>query len=173
MRARCFIAGLFVLVFYSCSKHELQADKDTVMSEPSIADRQVGRQKEVVCINADSIKNVLLRVNGVPQDTWEYQFSLEDIGTEGNEGVAYYIDGGLRKIEIDIYASMWRTQLLYIFNRTNIEVTEEVFNTYKNMELVRNSSYLIDLNGIPIGRADSSRVDMFQKLKSAVPFTLK
>lgn len=105
-------------------------------------------------------------------DTIKYQFSLEDVGTEGNEGVAYYCNDSVRKVEINIYTSMWKIYLLYLFEKTDINVIEQTYNIYENAQLVKSYSYTMDLNGVPLEKVDFNRVDVFQEFKEVVPFVL-
>lgn len=106
-------------------------------------------------------------------DTIKYQFTLEDVGTEGNEGIAYYYKDSVRKVEINIYTSMWKTYLLYIFENKLIKVTERTFNTYEDIQLVRDYSYTMDFNGNILEKVNSDRVDVYKDLKKVVPFILK
>lgn len=173
MNTKTFLFIVFsILLNYSCTTHKSESDQ-TMVSDTIITCNHIENQKNVVYINLDSIKKEILKLNISVQDTLKYQFSLEDVGTEGNEGIAYYINDRLQKIEMDIYTSMWKIHLLYLFNRGKIKVTEETFNIYENVELIKNKSYLININGIPLESVDSSRVDIFQELKSVIPFTLK
>jgi hypothetical protein len=110
-------------------------------------------------------------------DTIKYQFSLEDVGTEGNEGTAFYWNDSIRKIRIDIYTSMWKYKLLYLFYKTYIRVSEHTYNignVYygEDIELIKTLFYSVNLNGVPLEKVDNKRVDIFQELKRAVPFEL-
>lgn len=76
-------------------------------------------------------------------------------------------------MDFDIYTSMWKIHLLYLLNKNSIQVTEETFNIYENIKRIKQLSYLINLDGVPLGKVDSSRVDVFQDIKDVVPFELK
>ncbi|HAR39421.1 MAG TPA: hypothetical protein DCS09_13075 [Porphyromonadaceae bacterium] len=173
MNTKTFLFIVFsILLFYSCITHKSESNQNMEI-DTNITYNHIENQKNAVYKNLDSIKKEILKLNISALDTIKYQFSLEDVGTEGNEGIAYYINDRLQKIEMDIYTSMWKIHLLYLFNRGEIKVTEETFNIYENVELIKRKSYLINLNGIPLERVDSNRVDIFQELKSVIPFTLK
>jgi hypothetical protein len=166
------LIGLFAL-FCSCLRQEAKESKNIVARDTTFENKQTISQKEVVNINLDSIKKKILVSNASSLDTVKYQFSLEDVGTEGNEGTAYYLNDSIQKVEINIYTSMWKIYVLYLFDNTNIKVTERTYNIYDNIELIKSFSYTMDFNGIPLEKVDSDRIDIFQELKNAVPFELK
>lgn len=146
---------------------------DSVMDNKKIVSIQ--RENNM---NLDSVKQKILksksRLHLSDSDTIEYQFILEDVGTEGNEAIAFYLNDSIQKIRIDIYTSMWKYQLLYLFHKTSVRVSEHTYNIYdKEIELIKTLSYMTDLSGIPLEKVDSNRVDIFQGLRQVVPFYLK
>jgi hypothetical protein len=108
-------------------------------------------------------------------------YDLEDISSEGAEVVAHYIQNKIMLCKISIYGSMGRAELVYKFSNNQIKVTEKDYQyavpmmevTEKDIELVKDFSYIMDLNGIPIDKVDSSRIDIFQEVKQIVPFVLR
>lgn len=166
------LIGLFVLLC-SCSGQKTKGKENIVVYDTIFESKQTIRPKETVNINLDSIKKKILVSRVSSMDTIKHQFSLEDIGTEGNEGTAYYLNDSVRKAEINIYTSMWKIYLLYLFDNTRIKVTESTYNIYDSVELIKKFSYTIDFNGVLLEKVDTTRVDIFQEFRSAVPFTLK
>lgn len=175
------LIGLFAL-FCSCSKQRTKESNNTEVCDTNFASNQTICQKEVVIINIDSIKKEILvskeKLKLSSSDTVKYLFSLEDVGTEGNEGIAYYLNDSVQKIKIDIYTSMWKYDLLYLFDKTYIKVTERTYNIVNvhsggGIELIKTLSYRMDNNGVPFEKTDSNRIDIFQKFKQVVPFVLK
>jgi len=176
-----FLISLFTL-FCSCSNQRTKETHNIVVCDTIHASKQIISQKEVVNINLDSIKQKILvskeKLKLSYSDTVKYQFSLEDVGTEGNEGIAYYLNDSVQKIKIDIYTSMWKYNLLYLFDKTYIKVTERKYNianahSIGNSELIKTLSYRIDKKGVAYEKPDSNRIDIFQELKQVVPFVLK
>lgn len=168
------------IIVYSCTNPIAKKDSNNL----SVNDTNVviikQNQKTYIeeNINLDSIKNKIKLSNKKLKvaDTIKYVFQLEDVGTEGNEGVAYYLNNSLKKIELNVYTSMWRYQIQYYFsgNKINvIEITYNIFNsTSHKPEKVKEISYTIDFNGKLIGNGDKERIDVFQEFKKAVPFEL-
>jgi len=179
-----FLFLFFVLFsFCSCPKRANKENSNIVVCDTDIVNNQnvMPIQKENN-VNLDSIKKVILKSQDKLQllasDTIKYQFSLEDVGTEGNEGTAYYLKDSIRQIEIGIGTSMMIYDLLYVFEKPYIIVTEQTYNITNvysggERELTKTLSYSTDWNGIPINNVDTDRVDIFQELKEAVPFVLK
>lgn len=170
MRVYYLLIVIFVL-FYSCYKQKKETNKNIVVYDTTVIDRQVENQKKIVYADLDSLKDKIIEAK-VLSDTIKYQFSLEDVGTEGNEGTAYYSNNRLQKVKVNIYTSMWETSLLYVFNNGNIIVTERIYNFHEKKKLVKNFSYKVDFNGIPLETVQSDRTDIFQELKKAIPFNL-
>ncbi len=175
MKAYYVLIGLFAL-FCSCSGQKTK-EKNIVVYDTAFESKQTISQKEVVNINLDSIKKKILVSIASSSDTVKYQFSLEDVGTEGNEGVAYYFNDSLRNAEIEIYTSMWRYHIQYYFSEKKIKVVENTYNisngSSNKTESIKHTDYTIDYTGKPIGNADKERLDIFQEFKKAVPFELK
>lgn len=144
--------------------------------------RVIEKEQQIV----DSIKKEIIKskvkLHLSVLDTVQYKFILEDVGTEGTEGIAYYLNDSLRKIRFKIYTSMGQIHLNYVFNESNIDVIEERFSNKsdiatvqygKDLELTKTLSYRVDNKGMPVKKVDSDRVDVFQELKKNVPFELK
>jgi len=169
----------FLVLFYSCSKRIVKEDYSPIIvcDTPVVSSQVVIPIQKADDINLDSIKKEILKLQDKFQllvsDTLKYQFSLEDVGTEGNEGTAYYLNDSVKKIEFSIGTSMWIYDLLYLFGNENIKVEEHRYNIYENIQLLKTFSYTMDLTGIPLEKVDSNRIDIFQKIKDVVPFVLK
>lgn len=172
MKTNYLLTGGVFFLICSCNWNKSESSRTDVATDSTFTNDVVESQENEENENLDSIKQVILKIKS-SGDTLKYQFSIEDVGTEGNEGTAYYIDNKLQKVDFDIYTSMWKIHLLYLLNKNNIQVTEETFNIYENIKRVKQLSYLINLDGVPLGKVDSSRVDIFQDIKDAVPFELK
>ena len=175
------LIGLFAFL-YSCSNLRTKEGKNIVLCDTNFACNQTISQKEIVNVNLDSIRQKILaskeKMKLSSSDTVKYQFTLEDVGTEGNEGIAYYLNDSVQKIKIEVYTSMWKYNLLYLFDKTYIKVTERKYNianahSIGNSELIKTLSYRIDKKGVAYEKPDSNRIDIFQELKQVVPFVLK
>lgn len=173
--------SLFVL-FTSCSKYVTKEnDRNITVCDTIIAGNQnIAYIQLKSYVDLDSIKNeiLVLKENSHISDSVKYKFSLEDVGSEGNEGIAYYLNDTVQKIEIDIFTSMWKIHLLYLFDKKYVRVTECTYNIVKaysggDPELIKTLSYITDRTGVPINKTDNDRVNIFQELESTVPFTLK
>lgn len=165
-----FLLLFFIsLPFCSCSKQVTKENNDITVCD-------------TVIVNLDSIKNEILalkeKLNLSISDTIKYQFALEDFGSQGNEGTAYYLNDSIYKIEFDVYTCMLVYNLFYLFDNKHIKITERTYNIANvysggDMELIKTLSYSINCNGIPVNEVDSNRIDIFQELKQVVPFVLK
>lgn len=87
--------GMFFLIC-SCTWNKSESSRTDVATDTTVANDVVESQENEENKNLDSIKQVILK-NKSSGDTLKYQFSIEDVGTEGNEGTAYYIDNKLKK----------------------------------------------------------------------------
>lgn len=165
---------IFILLFFicSCTNRKTGSENNKLATDSTFADIIVVNKANEISKNLDSIKQVILSENNSSADAIKYKFSIADIGTESNEGTAYYNKNKLHKIEFDIFTSMWKIHLQYIFYQKYIKVTEETFNVYENVKQVKEISYKINLEGVPIEQVDSTKVDVFQKIKEVVPFKL-
>lgn len=173
MKPNYLIIGALLFLIYSCTDNKLKSNRIVVVSDTTFTNKLYKRMDNTERGNLDSIQQVISKGNKTLEGTLKYIFSIEDVGTEGNEGTAYYTNNKLQKIEFDIYTSMWKIHLQYIFNRNDVQVTEATFNIFENLKLVKKLSYRINLDGVPLVKVDSSRVDVFKEIKDAVPFTLK
>lgn len=169
MKVFCFFIA-FLVILNSCHKQEKETNKNIVVDTSAVS-KSVEKQKDTICSDLDSIKDKMI-ASKASSDTVKYHFSLEDVGTEGNAGVAYYLNNRLQKVKMDIYTSMWETNLLYIFNNTNIIVTQRTYNIYKKKELVKEFSYKMDFKGMPLEKVESDRIDIFPELEKTIPFNL-
>ena len=181
MKVHFFIC--FLVFFSSCSRQIIK-DNNNIVCDTILVNNSKSNQllNKITIINLDSIKQEILKskekLSLSVLDTVKYIFSLEDVGTEGNEGIAYYLNDSVQKIEINIYTSMWKIYLLYVFDNAHIQVTEKIYNIVNeefnnDIGLVKDFYYLINMEGVPIEKVDSDRIDIFQELKQAVPFSLK
>lgn len=141
MKLSCLLSGILLFLICSCGRNTPQSNQTERATDSIFTSDVVKSQGNLESENIDSIKKEILRKNKILGDTLKYQFSIENIGTEGNEGTAYYINNKLQKVKFDIYTSMWKIHLLYIFNRNAVQVTEETFNIYENIKRVK--KYLI------------------------------
>lgn len=169
-----------ILLLYCCSginvKNEKSTTEFTDSNQISVSNNGVGSQKGNQNTYLDSIKKELLILRKKTWDTLKYKFYLENIGTEGNEGVAYYLNDSLIKVQIEVYTSMWRYCINYTINPKMIEVIETTYNISRvnsdKDELINNIKYTIDFNGKLLGKTDKERIDIFQQFKEVVPFEL-
>ena len=179
---KIFLYICFLTLFYSCSYPKEHHNEIAVCDTTPANNEYAVLVQEEIDVNLDSVKNEILalrdKLHLSISDTLKYQFSLEDVGTEGNEGSAYYLNDSIKKIEFGIGTSMRIYELLYLFEKTYIKVIERTYNIANvysggDWELIKTLSYSTDWNGIPINKVDSDRVDVFRKLKQVVPFVLK
>lgn len=170
------LISLFAL-FCSCSGQKSNENNNIMVYDTvDVSSQNISQVRKKTNVDLDSIKQEIFiskkQLKLSISDTVKYQFSLEDVGTEGNEGIAYYYNDSVRKAEINIYTSMWKIYLLYLFEKTDIKVIEQTYNIYENIQLVKEYSYTMDLNGVPLKKIDFNRVDVFQEFKEVVPFVL-
>ena len=115
------IFGLFF--FCCCNVKKIQSIQSEIVSDTTFVTVQTIKSKEnELMTSLDSIKKLISEESKISIDTLKYQFSIKDIGTEGNEGTAYYVNNELRKIKFDIYASMWKISIQYLFIMEQIYV---------------------------------------------------
>lgn len=135
-------------------------------------------------VNLDSVKKEILIYRDKQRlsklDTLKYKFTFDDVGTEGNEGNAYYLNGELIKFDIVIYTGMNQIFLSYKFDASTIKVSERTY-AYKSMnadirskkDLIEKSIYDIDTLGKPLdNKTERHRNDVFDIIKNNVPFKL-
>jgi|LakMenEpi03Aug12_release.lakeMendotaPanAssembly.Ray.scaffolds.fasta_scaffold730890_2 hypothetical protein len=173
----------FSLFLISCKPQNSETKKNTFefkdsvsIVKPYITDYNEGYSNYL-----DSISKELLKLQSKDKltslDTLKYKFYLEDVGTEGNEGIAYYLDNRLKKANIEIYTSMWKYVIQYIFYETKIDVIESTYNisngVINNLEMIKKITYIIDLSGKIEGDTIKDRIDIFEEFKLVVPFELK
>ena len=168
-----FCLLIFMSLFYSCLRNKKDATdtqvlKDTLIINNAVIDNTIEENK-----NIDSISNLILKNGKISGDTLKYKFYIEDVGTEGNEGTAYFIDKKIIKLDFVIYTSMWEIQLKYLFDNNKINIIEKTYNIYEKTTLQKTISYTVDFQGNPLQNVDESRVDVFQEIKDNIPFELK
>ncbi len=173
MRSRLLILVFLLFMICSCKDNNTQSNYTETYVDSTFNYKFYNDKGNVLNRKSDSVKQIILEGNKNSKGTFKYRFSIEDVGTEGNDGTAYYTNNELKNIEFDIYTSMWKIHLLYFFNKSVVQVTEETFSTYENIKRVKKLSYLINLDGIPLEKVDSNRIDVFFKIKETVPFKLK
>lgn len=159
------------MISNSCCKQKKEISKKIIANDSIVISKQTEAQKNFINTKLDSIKDKIIASKFL-SDTTKYTFTLEDVGTEGNDGTAYYINDRLLKIKLNIYTSMWETNLLYTFSNNAIIVNEQTYNIYEKKKLIKHFSYKIDFNGIPLEKVESDRIDIFQELKSNIPINL-
>ena len=115
------IFGLFF--FCCCNVKKIQSIQSEIVSDTTFVTVQTIKSKEnELMTSLDLIKKLISEESKISIDTLKYQFSVKDIGTEGNEGTAYYVNNELRKIKFDIYTSMWKISIQYLFHITPITI---------------------------------------------------
>lgn len=111
------------------------------------------------------------------------EYFIEGISAEGSRVKAKYINGKIVECTISIFGETGQIRIFYAFQEGKINVVEKQY-TYKagilssiktenDMKLLKEISYLVDANGIPVGNVDSERTDIFTELKKAVPLEIK
>ena len=171
---------LILITIINCCCREINlksATQFTDSNQNSENNSQIHSPKENQNTYLDSVKKELLILSFNSSDTLKYKFHLEDIGTEGNEGIAYYLNGSLIKVQIEVYTSMWRYHIQYNINQKFIEVVETTYNISiehsDNDKKINEINYKIDSNGKSLDPGNKERIDIFQKFKDRVPFELK
>lgn len=173
MKANYMLICILLFLILSCTERKTASKQTKVVTDTIFSNEIVEIKENSKNKNLDSIKQVLSKKGKTSIDTLKYHFTIEDVGTEGNEGTAYYIENELQMVEFDIYTSMWKIHLQYFFNKNKIQITEETYNIYENTKLIKKISYKTNLEGVPLEKTDSNRVDVFQKIRSTIPFDLK
>jgi len=174
------------MLFYSCSNNGNRKLplKETIDTNVVTIDSTITEVHPK--INLDSVSAKVLKDNLKIKnsDTIIYTFSLdENHSLEGNEGVAYYLDHKIIKIDLTFYGETGRTNYLYVFKKNEINVKETIYS-YKvplfevkdkeDMQLKNKSVYKLDVNGKFSGNAqDTPDNTIFIELKNTVPFVLK
>lgn len=129
--------------------------------------------------NNDSIASSQSKL--IPVRDTSIEYSIEGISAEGASAMAKYTNGKIVECEIGIFGETGQTKILYTFQNGRVNVLERQYNykavitsvkSDKDMELKKEISYEADVNGIPIGKVDSNRTDIFNEFKKVVPFDL-
>lgn len=117
----------------------------------------------------------------VAKDT-TIEYSIEGVSSEGASAKARYVGGRIKECEIAIYGETGQNKIVYMFNNNKIDVSEKqlVYNTSlenvksdKDMKVKKEITYVLDLNGTLIGKADVGRTDIFSEFKKVVPLEIK
>lgn len=166
------IINLIGILLLSCGNTNIHSQnvviQDTVMYD------NTNTYSQNVVISQDTVITI-------SQNTTIIIYSIENISSEGAEAIIRYVQGRISLCKINIYGEMGRANLIYKFSKNMIKVTEKDYNyevpfmqvTDKDIKLIKNFSYKMDLNGVLLEKVDSDRIDIFQELKDAVPFVLK
>lgn len=110
------------------------------------------------------------------------EYSIDGISAEGASVKAKYFRGKIAECAIHIFGETGQIRIQYTFQDGRINVVEKQY-TYKagilsiktdeDMKLSKEISYIVDANGIPVGKVDSDRTDIFTEFKKAVPLEIK
>ncbi len=110
------------------------------------------------------------------------EYSIEGISAEGATVKAKYFRGKIVECAIHIFGETGQIRIKYTFQDRRINVVEKQY-TYKDgilniktdedLKLNKEISYIVDANGIPVGKVDSDRTDIFTEFKKAVPLEIK
>lgn len=110
------------------------------------------------------------------------EYSIEGVSSEGTSAKAKYVGGRIKECEITVYGETGQSKIVYIFSDNKIDVSEKqlTYNTSlentksdKDMKVKKEITYVLDLNGNPIGKADVDRADIFSEFKKVVPLEIK
>lgn len=135
---------LLIVLLSSCINKQEKAIpvKDSLESKTEpvfrMPEKEKCAQQEVktkVAINEkplrlDSIKGVILDINGGINDSIFYEFNLDqELHSEGNDGIAFYKEGRLKEIILYVFTESKQCEASYTFNSTNkIKVCEKYFS---------------------------------------------
>ena len=123
------------------------------------------------------IKNKL-----VPQKDTTIEYSIDGLSSEGIRAIAKYFQGKIKECTISIYGETGQNRIYYTFDEGKINVVEKHFiykagiesvKTENGLKLNKQFSYVLDINGTVVGKAESDRSDIFFELKKVVPFKIK
>ena len=150
---------LFLMLFYSCSDNGNRKLplKETIDTNAVTIDSNLTDVHPEINLDSVSVKILTDNLKIKNSDTITYTFSLdEDHSLEGNEGVAYYLDHKIIKIDLTFYGETGRTNCLYVFKKNEVDVRETVY-TYKvplfevkdkkDIQLKNRLVYKLDVNG--------------------------
>ena len=107
-------------------------------------------------------------------------YDIDNISSQGAEAIVHYNQSKITLCEINIYGEMGRVNLIFEFSNNQIKVTEKDYQyetefmlvAEKDIKLVKDFSYTMNLDGIPLEEVSSERVDIFQEFKQIVSFVL-
>ena len=136
----------------------------------------------------DSIREAILTLNGGQKDSITYEFKLDkEMGTEGNDGTAFYEKGVLKKVILIIYNKSEQCNASYTYLTENkIKVCEKNCFYVKSIDDIKNvkgnpstkeyCSY-VNENGESLGKLGSKKNSIARKtfliLKRNIPYFLK
>jgi hypothetical protein len=156
MKISIYIISLFMI---SCGSNEHQQDKSIVVKFSNTAETSQLMKKDTIIV-----------------------YDIEGISSEGAAAKTKYEKGKIQESTINIYGETGQARINYIFSSNQIDVKEQVFsyktelenvNSKEDMILEKELFYSMDLNGVPLGKVDKDRIDIFQEFKEVVPFKLK
>ncbi len=153
---KSFFNLLIILVLLSCipeNKHGISQKTSTTLIT----------KEEISKINKDTV----------------ITYNIEEMSSEGAEAIVTYKNGQIEKSEITVYGETGQARITYFFNNNQVNVAEKKYsynnnieniNSEKDMKLIKDISYSMDLNGTPLTKVDNERLDIFQEFKELVPF---
>lgn len=200
MRQTLFV--LFILLMSSCvnKREKMVQGKDSLsLTEENPTKCENGK---AVCVSdtkrccnisekpsrLDSIRDNILKTNNGIKDSISYKFSLDnEMGTEGNDGIAFYKKGRLNMITMQIYTDRGLCDVSYAFySKKKIKVCEKNYSYVNDVEEIKYKrgvpsveeycSY-INENGKSIDGKNSVKNDDARKvysiIKRNIPYELR
>lgn len=156
---------IFLLLLVSCDASQTQ-QKDTSNN-----------------LNTDSLVKDTVKPKPITlQNDTTIKYDIEGISSEGTEATVKYMNGKINEAVIKVYGETGQAEIVYSFLNNGIVVKEkelgysgslEKVNSEKDMKIKKELTYKMNYNGVPIGKADPQRLDIFKEFKNVVPFELK
>ncbi|HMG82505.1 MAG TPA: hypothetical protein VK559_05680 [Ferruginibacter sp.] len=183
---RIFFTTLFLSGIILCSCRN-KTSSTTVVADSVIKNEYIAKDTPMLTKPTDSVKKVVPEaIDLVKIDANTYSFSLGDDGTEGNQGMAYYENGEIKKITFTEFGEDGQFRMTYSFLKNNsILLCEKDFSypqgidsvlTDKDMHLDKDTCSSIDYSGNEIGSGKMDSTSMgagyLSEIKKIVPFTL-
>jgi len=183
---RILLIALFMsgIILYSCGN---RANSTAIVVDSAIKNEYAAKDTPMLTKPIDSIKKAVPEaIDLIKIDSNTYSFSLGDDGTEGNQGMAYYENGEIKKITFTAYGCVGQCRMTYSFLKNNtILLCEKDFSyargidsvsTAKDMHLDKDTCSSINYDGKEIGsgKIDSISMDArcLAEIKKIVPFKL-
>lgn len=122
-----------------------------------------------------------IKNNLISQKDTTIEYSIDGLSNEGISAIAKYFQGKIKECTISIYGETGQNRIYYTFDEGKINVVEKHFvyktgiesvKTENDMKLDKQLSYILDINGTVVGKAESDRSDIFSEFKKAVPFKI-